>query len=147
MHGTLSANNLETLLKRARHSRKLRLMLPELLGYADARAINDANFKTILSFPKRDINNLAGALGHMDLAFYQMLALNKYPQSYETFSRLFDYVCKYDCFTEQDMRQILADNCDTMAAGFKYCIDCAEEKNAQSDKLKAACEWLKSKNN
>ena len=140
--GTLSPDVLQMLLKSARRNRHLRVILSELLWYADADSVTDANFRAILHFPKQHRNNYIAVLGHHRLAFYQMQILNRYPQSYEVFSNLFDCVCKHDCFTDKDMLQLLERNCDTTRAGIKYCIDYAKTEYGDSKKLTVASEWL-----
>lgn len=147
MSGALAPDVLYQVLKAARKSRRLRTLLPELLWYADANSMTDANFELILALPKLCRNNCIGTLGHQSLAFYQMQILNTYPQSYEAFSWLFDRICGFECFTEKDMLRLLERNCDTTIEGVEYCINYAADKYGESEKLKTAIEWVAKRKN
>lgn len=140
--GIIPSDVLCSFIKAAKVKRKLRLMLGELLWYVDAQSVTDINFRMLLTFPSRYRNTYVSVLGHKNLSFYQMQMLNRYPQSFEAFSWLFDHICCYEFFTEEDMYKILSENCDTTQYGIQQCIDSAYEKYGESRKLSFAVEWL-----
>ena len=144
-YGILSAGTLFAVLKRAKWSHKLRVMLPDILLYINAGSMTDENFRLVLSFPRRWRNAYASALAHGNLAFYQMQILNHYPASYEAFAWLFDHICHFECFTAEDMKKTLLDNPDVTSYGIQVCIDSVREKYGDSDKLTAAVNWIQNK--
>lgn len=141
-YGILSAGTLFAVLKRAKRSHRLRVMLPDILLYINAGSMTDENFRLVLSFPHRWRNAYASATAHANLAFYQMQLLNRYPASYEAFAWLFDHICHFECFTAEDMKKTLLDNPDVTSYGIQVCIDSAREKYGDSDKLTAAVNWI-----
>lgn len=141
--GTIPSDVLCSLIKAAKANRKLRMLLGELLWYVDGHSVTDSIFRMLLAFPSWYRNTYTSVLGHKNLAFYQMQILNRYPQSFEAFSWLFDHICCYDCFTDKDMYKILSENCDTTKYGIQRCIDSASEKYGGSKKLSLAIEWNK----
>lgn len=75
--------------------------------------------------------------------FYQRQVLNRYPQTYEVFAWLFEKICQYDFFREEDMKKILCENPDITKYGVQTCIDSIHEKYGSSNKLNVAIEWVK----
>lgn len=140
--GTICSDVLTRLIKAAKKNRRIRLILNEVLWYVNEQSMTDKNFLLIMAFPPKYRNNYIAVLGHMDLAFYQMQVLNRYPQSFEAFSWLFNCICCYDCFTQEDMHRLLLENCDTTKLGIQSCIDSAYTKYGYSTKLQIAVNWI-----
>lgn len=142
IYGILSADTLKSILKRARRNKVLRVMLSDLLLYVDKNTISHENFQMLLRFPTAIRNTYLSNLGHIELAYYQMQVLNRYPLSLEAFSWLFDHICQFDFFTKEDMLQILRENSDIKATAVQTCIDLAYAKYGPSEKLNAASNWI-----
>lgn len=141
-NGDLLPTVLRSVIKKAKWNRKIRLMLPDILAYADKTSLDDENFQMLLKFKGDFRNTCLSQIGHLELPFYQMYILNKYPLGYEAFCRLFDNICHYECFTEEDMLRILENNYDVRVFAISDCIQSAQEKYGDSDKLRVAKKWL-----
>ena len=125
-------------------------MLSDLLLYADKKSITDENFKLILKFSSRYRTTFLSSLGHLDLSFYQMQILNRYPLSFEAFSWLFNNICHYDIFSDGDMLQILRENTSVRSVAIDTCINLARKEYGESSKIEIAIKWnnmLKNKEN
>ena len=140
--GIIHPNILSTIIRKAKYNRKMRYMLSDILLYSDNTSITDANFRSILKFPPKWKTTYLSSLGHCKLAFYQMQILNRYPLALEAFSWLFDQVCQYDLFSDEDMVQILRDNPSIQSIAVQNCIDTAYSKYGPSSKLEIAKQWI-----
>lgn len=140
--GVISATKLNSVIQKAKWSRQICILLTGLLAYADASSISPLNFQLILHFPYKIKSTYLSMLCHMELSFFQMQELNRHPLAYEAFCWLFDKICYYDCFTLQDMMQILKENPDASVSAIRVCIQTARESYGESDKLTAAGTWI-----
>lgn len=140
--GVINPRNLSKVIHRAKYSIAIRNMLSDILLYADKTSITDANFRMLLRFRPKWRNTYLSNLGHCELAFYQMQILNRYPLALEAFSWLFDQICHYDFFSEEDMAQILRDNPDIQKIAIEECIDRAYSLYGGSAKLEVAIKWV-----
>ena len=141
--GIINANVLQKVINKAKRNKRVRLMLSDLLLYADKNSITDENFQLILRFSNRYRTTYLSCLGHLNLSFYQMQILNRCPLSLEAFSWLFDNICHYDIFSDEDMLQILRENSDIKSIAIDHCIDIAQKKYGSSSKIEIAIEWNK----
>lgn len=141
--GVISAAKLKAVIQKAKWNRQIRILLTGLLAYSDASSISPQNFQLILNFPHKIKNTYLSVLCHLELPFFQMQELNRHPQAYEAFCWLFDKICCYDCFTPQDMMQILVENPDVRVSAIEVCIQAAQERYGKSDKIIAAETWIK----
>ncbi len=139
--GIINANVLQNVIRKAKRKKQVRLMLSDLLLYADKNSITDKNFQLILKFSNRYRTTYLSCLGHLNLSFYQMQILNRYPLSLEAFSWLFDNICHYDIFSDEDMLQILRENSDIKSIAIDHCIEMAQKTYGLSSKIETAIKW------
>lgn len=133
--GTISPSMMERLILCSRFNRKLQFLMVDLLDYISADCINERNFSLLLHYPGRMRNTFLSAIAHQELAFSQMLVLNRHPLSLEAFSFLFDHVCHYTCFNLEDMKTIIRENKDVTVQGIRDCITFVKEKYGANDKV------------
>lgn len=138
--GIVTAELLSKLIRQAKRNKKIRALLSDLLYYVDEKSLTNSNFVLLCKFPKRLRVTYLDNIAHNKLSFYQMQILNRYP-SFEAFSWLFDNICKYDIFTDEDMLQILRENHYIRSAGIGDCIKLALDKYGNSSKLEIAEKW------
>ena len=142
VEGFISKDILKSVISKAKRNQKLRKMLTDILLYVNKESISDENFRLLLKFRGRyKITNLSN-ICHADLAFYQMQIINRYPVCFEAFAWLFDHICRFDFFKEEDMLQILRENPDITSAGIQACIDCVLKDHDMSPKLLIAKQWV-----
>lgn len=142
IHGILAADELTLLLRKAKWNRVLRMLLTDLLYYVDSKSMTDTNFRLLLTSNRKYKVTYLSCIGHVQLSFYQMQILNQYPLALEAFSWLFDNICHYSIFTEEDMLHILRQNPDVMPVAIQNCIDAAYKKYGSSSKIDAAKHWI-----
>lgn len=142
LNGILTANVLTLLLRKAKWNRILRLLLTDLLYYVDSKSMTDANFRSLLKLNRKYKITYLSCIGHAQLSFYQMQILNQYPLAYEAFSWLFDNICHYSIFTEEDMMHILRQNPDIKPIAIQYCIKAAYKEYGNSSKIDVAKHWI-----
>ena len=138
VYGIISPDLLKQVIKRAKWNRKFRIFLTDILLYANSSSITDENFELLLHFFGKIRTTYLSALGHLELSFYQMMALNRQPLSLEAFEWLFDNICRYDCFSEGDMKKILRDNAGNANVHrivLQHCISAARNNYGESKKL------------
>lgn len=140
--GIIYPDILSQIIYKAKYHRKMRHMLSDILLYTDKSSMTDANFRMLLKFPPKWRNTYLSNLGHSKLAFYQMQILNRYPLALEAFSWLFDQICHFDSFSDEDMAQILRDNPDIQRIAVQNCVDIAYSKYGPSSKLELALKWV-----
>ncbi len=140
--GTISADNLHHIIRAAHKNKMLQDLLTDILSYADGQSITDENFRSLLGLKSKLQSTYFSVLAHLDLAFYQLQILNRYPQSYEAFSALFQMICENECFHDEDMKQLLRENNDVTTYGIRSCIDIADQKKLDNSKVKIAKEWV-----
>ena len=141
IEGVITAETLSRIIHRAKRNKKIRELLVELLYYVNEESITNSNFVLLCSFPQRFRATYLSNIAHNKLSFYQMQILNRHPLSFEAFSWLFDNICRYDIFTNEDMLQILRENRYIRSSGIKDCISIALHKYGNSRKLEIAEEW------
>lgn len=139
--GNIAPAILNLAIRRAKWNRKIRSMLSDILNYVDEKSISDENFRLLLRFRGRRRNTFLSNIGHADLAFYQLQIINRYPAGFEAFAKLFDQICQYDIFKDDDMLQILKDSSDVTSFGIQTCIALACEKYGPSSKIDVASIW------
>lgn len=138
VQGTVDGEILNRLIRKAKWNRKIRIFLTDILLYADSASMTHENFTRLLRFRGRIGVTYWSAMGHLNLPYYQLMELNRRPLSLEAFFGLFDAVCRYDCFLEGDMEQILRENRDLTELALQGCIADAKERYGDSKKLRAA---------
>lgn len=143
VNGIISSDSLCAVINAAKYNHRLRLILCDILSYINNYSMSDRNFQMLLSFPRCWRNRYVFSLAHGDISFYQRQVLNRYPQTYEVFAWLFEKICQYDFFREEDMKKILCENPDITKYGVQTCIDSIHEKYGSSNKLNVAIEWVK----
>ena len=136
LDGVLSSDVLHQLIRKAKTSRTLQSMLAELLYLVDADSVTDENFRQLLHFPGKMRNTYLSALGHSELAFYQMLELNRHPLSLEAFSYLLDVICTDASFTTGDLIHVLRENKDVRVIVLRDFIAQVQENAENEDKLR-----------
>lgn len=143
-YNCISPEVLRLTIQKARYNRIIRQMLPTILAFADNNSLTDENFRMLLRFRGKYRNTCLSVLGHLDdISFYQMCILNRYPLGYEVFCCLFDKICCYDWFTEQDMLRLLEENPDIRVCAIRDCIKFAKETYGNSKKLDIVEMWIK----
>ena len=140
--GDIDPDILNKVIRKAKWNPKLRSMLTGILWYVDGNSITNENFRLLLQFPRRKRNTYLGAISHANLAFYQMLTINKVSSPFEAFAWLFDRICENRFFSEADMLQILNDASDITVYGIQNCIDIMRKKYGDSPKLEIAEKWI-----
>ena len=142
VYGNASPDKLCAFIRLARKNRKLQEMLTDLLHYIDKRSITHENFRLLNKFSKRTRDTYLSCIAHSELAFYQMMEINKVSGEFEAFAWLFDKICCNDTFNEEDMLRILEDNKAITEYGIQSCIDLIVKEYGNSRKLDVAREWL-----
>jgi len=140
--GYIDAKVLKRVIKFAKRNHKTRVMLSDILLYANASSVTDENFKMLLRFPYKCRDTYLSNICHAELSFYQMKILNRYPLALEAFTWLFDKICCYDCFTHEDMLCILRENPDVKPIVISDCVSRAVRKYGQSEKIRVAQIWM-----
>lgn len=140
--GVIKPDLLYRVICKALKSKIYRMLLSDILTYIDATSMDDTNFQLLFKFPRKYRTTYLSCIAHSDLSFYQMQVLNQHPLNYEAFTWLFDHVCRYDLFTEEDMLQILRKNADVQPAEIERCIATASEQYGDSLKLDVARQWI-----
>ena len=143
IYGVLTADGLHLLLQKAKRNRIFQLLLTDLLNYVDSMSMTDTNFRLLLKSNRKYRSTYLSCIGHANLSFYQMQILNQYPLALEAFSWLFDNICHYNIFTEEDMTHILQQNPDITPIAIQNCIDAAYKNYGNSLKIDVAKHWIK----
>lgn len=146
IYGIMTADVLNLLLHKTKRNRILQLLLTDLLNYVDSMSMTDTNFRLLLKLNRKYRSTYLSCVGHATLSFYQMQILNQYPLALEAFSWLFDNICHYSIFTEEDMIHILRQNPDVTPVAIQNCIDAAYKKYGNSLKIDVAKHWIKKHN-
>ena len=128
IYGNIAPDILNSAIHRSKWNWKIRNMLSDITHYVDAKSISDENLRLLLHFRGRRRDTYLSNIGHANLAFHQLLIINRYSASYEAFAQLFDYICRSDIFKDEDMLQILRDSSGITSFGIQYCIDSACKK-------------------
>ena len=139
--GFVTSNILHKFITKAKRKKIYRVFLSDILSYTNADSITDRNLRLLLKFPSKYKKTYLSCIGHSTLSFYQMQILNKHSLSLEAFSWLFDNICHYSFFSNEDMLQILRENSDIRSIAIDNCIDMAKNKYGSSSKLDIAKEW------
>lgn len=139
--GFIASNTLYRVICKAKRKKIYRDFLSDILFYTNADSMTDLNFRLLLKFPKKYKKTYLSCIGHSALSFYQMQILNKESLSLEAFSWLFDHICHYSFFSNEDMLQILRENSDIRSIAIDNCIEMAKNKYGSSSKLDIAKEW------
>ena len=143
VEGNINPDVLNAVIRKAKWDRKIRSMLVDILSYVNENSISDENFRMLLCFSPQKRNSYLEAIGHVDLAFVQMQIIAKITSSFEAFAWLFDQICKYDCFKDEDMLQLLRDSSDISIFGVQSCIDLVCPNDTNISKLRVAKLWVK----
>lgn len=143
IYGVLTADGLHLLLQKAKRNRIFQLLLTDLLNYVDSMSMTDTNFRLLLKSNRKYRSTYLSCIGHANLSFYQMQILNQHPLALEAFSWLFDNICHYNIFTEEDMTHILQQNPDITPIAIQNCIDAAYKNYGNSLKIDVAKHWIK----
>lgn len=136
--GNASSDSLYELIKKAKRNKKYQDMLVDVLYYVDKDSITEDNFRLLTKFSKLRRNTFLASIAHTDLAFYQMVEINRLSGEYEAFTWLFDKICCNDIFTEEDMRCLLRENKFVTIYGVEMCIEMALKKYGNSKKIEIA---------
>ena len=144
--GNIDSSILNAVICKAKWNRKIRRMLIAILSYVNTDSITDENFRMILRFPRQKRKSYLDAIGHMELAFYQMQIINSIASSFEVFAWLFERICENDFFQEEDMLQILREASDITSFGIRTCVESARQKYGTSSKLNIADAWIEKMN-
>ena len=144
-NNTIKVNILNNLLKEAKRNYKLRSMLGELLLYADGKEISESTFRLIDKFDKKTRNNCYFALSHCKLSFFQNYRIYRTTDSLEAFCILFDTICKYGCFVEDDVYIFLQES-HVNGNALKSCINAIKAECGMSPKLLVAETYLEKTN-
>ena len=140
--GYIDSDVLKRMIKCSKRNYKLREMLTDILLYVNASSMTDENFQMLLRYPHKCRKTYLSSICHAELSFYQMKKLNTFPLALEAFTWLFDKICRYDCFTHEDMLCLLRENPDVKPIVISDSISLALEKYGNSSKIKVAQEWI-----
>lgn len=144
--GNITASALKSTIYAAKCNRKICSILPGILWHSNKDSVSDENFLLLLSFPQKVREKLLFPISHHSLAFSQLQIINSITGEYEAFAQLFDIICKNDCFNHVDMAHLLRENKGgyVTEAGILACIEIAQKRYGESDKIKEAKKWVDS---
>lgn len=142
VEGDINPDVLNAVIRKAKWNRRIRSMLVDILSYVNKNSISDENFRMLLYFSRKKRDSYLEAIGHVDLAFVQMQIIAKITSSFESFAWLFDQICKYDCFKDEDMLQLLRDSSDITIFGIQSCVDLVCPNDTNRSKLEIAKLWI-----
>lgn len=140
--GSVSWETLAGLIRKAKWDRRIRWMLVELLWHIDARNLPDRLFRALMAFPKRTRRSYCATLAHLKLPFYQMWELNRHCSEFESFAWLVNRICESEMFAVEDLLQVLRESGQVTKHGMDVVLDLARKRYGDSEKLRAAREWV-----
>lgn len=131
--GVLSPNVLQLLFSIRRKEKCI--VVPWAIQYfGDTNSISYACFRKILRAPNKFRRACMISMAHIELPIYQLVSINQYQYTFESFDTLFFMICKFDCFTIPDM-ELLLSSCRQKREIIAWNIEHAEQQLGKNEKI------------